>query len=38
VPCRPDAANDAAAVSAMPPGIELLRPLAEYEQVTGGGW
>lgn len=38
VPCRPDAANDAAAVPAMPPGIELLRPLAEYEQVTGGGW
>ena len=20
------------------PGIELLRPLAEYEQVVGGGW
>ena len=38
VPCRPDAARDAAAVPAMPPGIELLRPLAEYEQVTGGGW
>lgn len=22
----------------VPPGVELLRPLAEYEQVTGGGW
>jgi transposase len=21
-----------------PPGIELLRPLAEYEQIVGGGW
>ena len=38
VPCRPDPANDAAAVPAMPPGSELLRSLAEYEQVTGGGW
>jgi hypothetical protein len=38
VPCRPDPANDAAAAPTMPPGIELLRSLAEYEQVTGGGW
>jgi hypothetical protein len=38
VPCRPDTANNAVAAPTMPPDIELLRPLAEYEQVTGGGW
>lgn len=38
VPCRPDAAGDAVAAPTMPPGIELLRPLAEYEQAAGGGW
>ncbi|GAV32478.1 Integrase core domain protein [Roseomonas sp. TAS13] len=41
VPCRPDPASDADN-SAIPPvmssGIELLRPLAEYEQAVGGGW
>ena len=36
VPCRPDLTSDAAAVAL--PGIELLRPLIEYEQVAGGGW
>jgi hypothetical protein len=40
VPCCPDPATDAAAVT--PPtvlsDIELLRPLAEYEQVAGGSW
>ena len=24
--------------SVMPPGADLLRPLAEYEQVAGGRW
>jgi hypothetical protein len=41
VPCRPYPASDsdiAAASSMMLPAIELLRPLAEYEQVAGGGW
>lgn len=39
VPCRPDRANDAGAAAAvMPCGIELLRPLAEYERAAGGGW
>jgi hypothetical protein len=41
VPCRPDRANDAdsrAASPVMPCGIELLRPLAEYERAAGGGW
>ncbi len=41
VPCRPDPASDAnteAATSMMLPGIDLLRPLAEYEQAAGGGW
>ena len=39
VPSRPDPANDIEATAAtMLPGIELLRSLAEYEQVTGGGW
>lgn len=36
VPCRPDPASDAAAATLA--GIELLRPLAEYEQAAGGGW
>jgi transposase len=40
VPCRPDPATDVAAGT--PPAVlsggELLRPLAEYEQVAGGGW
>jgi transposase len=41
VPCRPDPASDAdnsAIPPVIPPGIELLRPLAEYEQAVGGGW
>ena len=41
VPRRPDPARDTeieAASPSMPPGTELLRPLAEYEQVAGGGW
>ncbi len=42
VPCRPgpvSVADIEAAAPMMPPaGVELLRPLAEYEQVTGGGW
>ena len=41
VPCRPDPARDTdigAAAPMMPAGIELLRPLAEYEQVAGGSW
>ena len=40
VPCRPDKASDIKVTSspAIPPGIELLRPLAEYEQVAGGSW
>ena len=39
VPCRPAAANDTKVVSPMmPPGAELLRPLAEYEQAAGGSW
>ena len=39
VPSRPDPANDIEATAAtMLPGIELLRSLAEYEQVAGGGW
>jgi transposase len=41
VPCRPDAASNAAAAVTLPAlltGIELLRPLAEYEQAAGGGW
>jgi transposase len=41
VPCRPDPASNTdieAAAPMMPSGIELLRPLAEYEQVAGGGW
>ena len=29
---------DLAPPSLAPPGTELLRSLAEYEQVTGGGW
>ncbi len=33
-----DAEADVAVPSLAPPGIELLRPLTEYEQVTGGGW
>ena len=36
VPRRPDAASNPAAVTL--PGIELLRPLAEYEQAAGGIW
>lgn len=35
VPCRPGTTSDAAVTL---PGIELLRPLAEYEHVAGGGW
>ena len=39
VPRRPDAAGEPpAAATATSAGIELLRPLAEYEQVAGGGW
>lgn len=41
VPCRLDPASDSdigAAAPLMPCDVELLRPLAEYEQVTGGGW
>ncbi len=41
VPPRPVPASDTdvkAAMPTMPPGTELLRPLAEYEQVAGGGW
>lgn len=41
VPCRPDPASNTdgkTALSSVPPGIELLRPLAEYEQVAGGSW
>ncbi len=41
VPSRPDPGSDTG-IEAMarmtPPGVELLRPLAEYEQVAGGGW
>ena len=33
-----DAEADVTLPSLVPPGIELLRSLAEYEQVTGGGW
>ena len=40
VPQRPDPGDDDAATAPpiLLPGIELLRPLAEYEQVAGGGW
>ncbi len=41
VPCRPDPARDTDVASRSPavlPGIDLLRPLAEYEQAAGGGW
>ena len=45
VPCRPalspDPTGNDRIETALPltlPGIELLRPLAEYEQVAGGGW
>jgi transposase len=41
VPCRPDPAHELDIVSRSPavlPGIDLLRPLAEYEQAAGGGW
>ena len=41
VPCRPDPTNDTGLEAAPPtvlPGTELLRPLAEYEQVAGGSW
>ncbi len=40
VPRRADPAgdNDVKAAPPMPPGIELLRPLAEYERVAGGSW
>ena len=39
VPSQPVPANDMEATAAtMLPGIELLRSLAEYEQVAGGGW
>jgi hypothetical protein len=41
VPCRPDPAPDLDIASRSPavlPGIDLLRPLAEYEQAAGGGW
>jgi transposase len=41
VPCHPDPVSDTnieAASPTMLPGIELLRPLAEYEQAAGGGW
>lgn len=33
-----DAETDGVPPLLAPRGIELLRPLAEYEQVTGGGW
>jgi transposase len=41
VPCRPAAISDTDGAVTSPttlPGIELLRPLAEYEQAAGGGW
>jgi transposase len=41
VPCHPDPVSDnniEAGSPTMLPGIELLRPLAEYEQAAGGGW
>ena len=41
VPRRPDPARDTEIKAASPtmlPRTELLRPLAEYEQVAGGGW
>ena len=41
VPCRPNpgtAADVEATAATMLPGIKLLRPLAEYEQVAGSGW
>ncbi len=41
VPCRPDPASDTDVAATSPtllPSIELLRPLAEYEQVAGGSW
>lgn len=40
VPCRPEVpGQDVMAHSpAVPSAVELLRPLAEYEQVAGGGW
>ena len=41
VPCRSEPASDTgleAATPAVLPGTELLRPLAEYEQVAGGSW
>ena len=41
VPYRSDPALDIDTGAAPPivlPGIELLRPLAEYEQAVGGGW
>jgi hypothetical protein len=38
----PDIPDQPGSPAAMPnaalPGIDLLRPLAEYEQVAGGGW
>ncbi len=38
VPSRPDPTNNVEATAAtMLPGIELLRSLAEYGQVAGGG-
>jgi transposase len=40
VPCRPELLGQGvmAHSSAVPSTVELLRPLAEYEQVAGGGW
>ena len=41
VPCRQDPACDTDMAARLPttlPGIELLRPLAEYELAAGGGW
>ena len=38
VPCCPAPAGAADIEATMLPGVELLRSLAEYEQVTGGGW
>ena len=41
LPRRPDPARNTEIEAASPtmlPGTELLRPLAEYEQVAGGGW
>jgi hypothetical protein len=41
VPFRPDPAHELGIVSRSPavlPGIDLLRPLSEYEQAAGGGW